>query len=62
MRNLFFAGRQPEATDAYGLYVNLEYALQYMGVDNWKNKLVDFGSDGNMATERRAWIRDSSLT
>ena len=52
VRDVFFAVRQPEATDAQGLYACLEGALQYMGIDNWKNKLVGFGSDGasvNMA-------------
>ena len=45
VHDLFFAIRQPKATEAQGLYVCLG-ALQYMGVDNWKNKLVGFGSDG----------------
>ena len=45
VRDLFLAVRQPKATDAQGLYVCLEGALQYMGVDNWKNKLVGLGSD-----------------
>ena len=44
--DVFFAVRQPEATDTRGLYVYLDHALQYIGVDDWKNKLVGFGSDG----------------
>jgi hypothetical protein len=52
--DVFFAFRQPEATNAQGLYACLEGALQYniMGIDNWKKKLVGFGIDGasvNMA-------------
>ena len=46
VRDVFFAVRQPEATDAQGLYACLEGVFQYMGIDN------SFGSDGagvNMA-------------
>jgi hypothetical protein len=41
--DVLFAIRQPEATNAQGLYACLEGALQYMGIDNLKNKLVGFG-------------------
>ena len=43
--DVFFAVRQPEAADVQGLYVYPDHALQYMGVDDWKNKLMGSGSD-----------------
>ena len=50
--DVYFAVKQPRSTDAPGLYACLQQAVQYMGIDDWKNKLVGFGSDGasvNMA-------------
>lgn len=52
MRDVYFAVKQPQSTDAPGLYACLQQAVHYVGIDNWKSKLVGFGSDGasvNMA-------------
>ena len=46
VRNTFLTVRRPPRTNAEGLYECFANALSYVGVTDWKNKLVGFGCDG----------------
>ena len=53
--NQFFSTRQPRSATGEGLYEYLQRALDFVGVKNWKSRLIGLGCDGaaaNMSVAR----------
>ncbi len=46
VRSKLFAVRQPKGCNAKSLFDSLVTAMDYVGVSDWKDKLVGFGCDG----------------
>lgn len=42
----FFTVQRPERCSADGLFECFKRAFSFVGVDNWKSKLIGFGCDG----------------
>ena len=42
----FFTSRHLGSGTGEGLFESLKTAVEYVGVDDWKTKLIGFGCDG----------------
>ena len=49
VRSKFFASRHLGSGTGEGLFESLKTAVEYVGVDDWKTKLIGFGCDGASA-------------
>lgn len=57
VRDEFLAVRQPHSSTGLGLFQCFESAMEYIGISDWKNRLVGYGCDGASANIAAGGLR-----
>ena len=57
IKNNFFAVRQPKHCTGMGLFQCLEDAIGYVGISDWKERLVGYGCNGASANKAAGDLR-----
>ena len=57
IENVFLAVRQPKSSTGLGLFQCFEGAMAYIGISDWKERLVGYGCDGASANMAAGGLR-----